>query len=211
MAVLCVIQTGCKRTASDVWEDTKTASRQVGKGIRSLSGNHSVSRQIACAEDFRGPSEHEFIPLRDDDIGERMHLASSSQSINIPGENGCSVPGIDGFRAPYGREMGIFQPAYFAKNEYAITGANRDAISTVASHMQKNPDLHVFIEGHCDETGSAAYNLALGAKRANAVRSELIKEGVDPDHVYTISYGKERPCSPDCAKNRRSEYKLYQQ
>ena len=75
--------------------------------------------------------------------------------------------------------------------------------------LKQNSDVSVTIEGHCDERGTREYNLALGEKRAQAVKNYLIGLGINPDRVSTISYGKERPAvvgSNDEAwsQNRRS-------
>ena len=75
--------------------------------------------------------------------------------------------------------------------------------------LKQNSDVSVTIEGHCDERGTREYNLALGEKRAQAVKNYLIGLGINPDIVSTISYGKERPAvvgSNDgaWAQNRRS-------
>ena len=75
--------------------------------------------------------------------------------------------------------------------------------------LKQNTDVAVTIEGHCDERGTREYNLALGEKRAQAVKNYLIGLGINPDRVSTISYGKERPAvvgSNDgaWAQNRRS-------
>ena len=75
--------------------------------------------------------------------------------------------------------------------------------------LKQNSDVAVTIEGHCDERGTREYNLALGEKRAQAVKNYLIGLGINPDRVSTISYGKERPAvvgSNDgaWAQNRRS-------
>ncbi len=75
--------------------------------------------------------------------------------------------------------------------------------------LKQNSNVTVTIEGHCDERGTREYNLALGEKRAQAVKNYLIGLGVNPDRVSTISYGKERPAvvgSNDgaWAQNRRS-------
>ena len=75
--------------------------------------------------------------------------------------------------------------------------------------LKQNSDVMVTIEGHCDERGTREYNLALGEKRAQAVKNYLIGLGINPDRVSTISYGKERPAvvgSNDgaWAQNRRS-------
>ena len=75
--------------------------------------------------------------------------------------------------------------------------------------LKQNTEVSVTIEGHCDERGTREYNLALGEKRAQAVKNYLIGLGINPDRVSTISYGKERPAvvgSNDgaWAQNRRS-------
>ena len=75
--------------------------------------------------------------------------------------------------------------------------------------LKQNSDVSVTIEGHCDERGTREYNLALGEKRAQAVKNYLIGLGINPDRDSTISYGKERPAvvgSNDgaWAQNRRS-------
>ena len=75
--------------------------------------------------------------------------------------------------------------------------------------LKQNADVSVTIEGHCDERGTREYNLALGEKRAQAVKNYLIGLGINPDRISTISYGKERPAvvgSNDAAwaQNRRS-------
>ena len=75
--------------------------------------------------------------------------------------------------------------------------------------LKQNSNVSVTIEGHCDERGTREYNLALGEKRAQAVKNYLIGLGINPDRVSTVSYGKERPAvvgSNDgaWAQNRRS-------
>ena len=78
-----------------------------------------------------------------------------------------------------------------------------------AKWLMTNADYVAVIEGHADEQGTREYNLALGARRANAAREYLISRGVAPNRLKTISYGKERPieiCSEEAcyAKNRRA-------
>jgi peptidoglycan-associated lipoprotein len=75
--------------------------------------------------------------------------------------------------------------------------------------LQSNPDYAIIIEGHADEQGTREYNLALGARRASAVQDFLISQGISPNRMRTVSYGKERPievCSDEAcySKNRRA-------
>jgi peptidoglycan-associated lipoprotein len=75
--------------------------------------------------------------------------------------------------------------------------------------LRANSDLNFIVEGHCDERGTREYNLALGEKRASAVRDYLVIQGIDPDRIKVISYGKEKPAvvgsnSMAWSKNRRA-------
>ena len=75
--------------------------------------------------------------------------------------------------------------------------------------LRANTDLNFIVEGHCDERGTREYNLALGEKRGTAVRDYLVINGIDPDRIKVISYGKEKPAvvgsnSMAYSKNRRA-------
>lgn len=83
----------------------------------------------------------------------------------------------------------------------------------VAAFLKKNPQAKVLIEGHCDERGTAEYNLALGERRAAAVKGYLASLGVSKAALSTVSFGKERPLDPGhsedaWAKNRRAHFVL---
>ena len=80
-----------------------------------------------------------------------------------------------------------------------------------AAWLQDNGDATVQIEGHCDERGTSAYNLALGERRANSVQEYLTVLGVDPSRLSTISYGEEQPLDPGhdeaaWSRNRRARF-----
>ena len=79
--------------------------------------------------------------------------------------------------------------------------------------LRANPSLTIRITGHCDERGSDEYNLALGNRRANAVKQYLVNQGVDAGRIEVLSYGEERPISMDrneagWAQNRRAETEI---
>src|SRR5580658_1797148 len=105
------------------------------------------------------------------------------------------------------------QDAFFDYDMSEIRSDGRDALTRNAALLkqifQQDPNFSVVVEGHCDERGSAEYNLALGDRRATAAKDFLVQLGVPADHLKTISYGKERPqcteASEDCwQKNRRA-------
>ncbi len=105
------------------------------------------------------------------------------------------------------------QDAFFDFDMSEIRTDGRDALTKDAALLkqifQQDPNFSVVVEGHCDERGSAEYNLALGDRRATSAKDFLVQLGVPADRLKTISYGKERPqcteASEDCwQKNRRA-------
>jgi peptidoglycan-associated lipoprotein len=89
----------------------------------------------------------------------------------------------------------------------------QDLLKDKAQWLMDNPDAHIVIEGNCDERGTNAYNLALGDRRAQAVKNFLVTLGVSSTRLTTISYGEERPLDPAhneaaWAKNRRVHFVL---
>lgn len=100
---------------------------------------------------------------------------------------------------------------YFGFNEASLTDEARAALNNNAEYLRGNAGRRVQIEGHCDSRGSTEYNLALGERRAMAVRKYLVKLGVDPKRLEIISYGEERPVDPAenedaWSQNRRAEF-----
>ncbi len=103
---------------------------------------------------------------------------------------------------------------FFDFDRYELTPEAKDILRRDADVLNnKIPDARILIEGHCDERGTEEYNLALGDKRANAVKEYLVTLGVSPSRIQTISYGEERPFDPAhneeaWAKNRRAHFVL---
>ena len=105
----------------------------------------------------------------------------------------------------------ILRTVYFDYNKYDLRDDTRAGLSVNSEWLKANSKWRVLIEGHCDDRGTNEYNMALGDKRANAVRQYLITAGIDASRVRTISYGEERPVDPGhsedaWAKNRRAEF-----
>lgn len=105
------------------------------------------------------------------------------------------------------------EKVFFAFDSAAISDDSRAELERQSVYMKRNPDINVVLEGHCDERGSTEYNLALGALRAGNAAHVLIAEGIEPERIKTISYGKERPQYPGTgeevwALNRNSTTKV---
>src|SRR5579859_1020836 len=101
--------------------------------------------------------------------------------------------------------------AYFDFNKADVRADAREALAKTAEFLRNNPGIRVTVEGHCDERGSTEYNLALGDRRAGAVKQYLVSLGISADRISTVSFGKEKPfCSQSnesCwQQNRRGHF-----
>ena len=97
---------------------------------------------------------------------------------------------------------------FFDTDEYTLDAEDRATLDRQAQWLQTNAGTNVTVEGHADERGTRQYNLALGARRANAVRQYLVSRGVPAGRVQAVTFGKERPvalCSDEScwSQNRR--------
>ena len=100
---------------------------------------------------------------------------------------------------------------YFDYDSSAVLAQFEEIIRAHAGFLQANPGVATTLEGHADERGSREYNLALGERRALAVKQQLVVLGASPDQVRTVSYGEERPADPGhdeqaWSLNRRVEF-----
>jgi peptidoglycan-associated lipoprotein len=103
---------------------------------------------------------------------------------------------------------------YFEYDKYDIRATDQSVVQGDARFLQQHANIHITIEGHCDERGSTEYNLALGANRADAVKNALIQAGVAGDRIKTISYGKEKPfcteSNESCWQQNRRGHFVYE-
>jgi peptidoglycan-associated lipoprotein len=103
--------------------------------------------------------------------------------------------------------------SYFDYDSAVLSQQTLSGLLLVADYLKSNPAVQILVEGHCDERGTRDYNIALGHKRADAVRKQLARMGVDQRRITTKSFGKERPAmrgtSPETwAKNRRTVIRI---
>jgi peptidoglycan-associated lipoprotein len=128
-------------------------------------------------------------------------------SVNAP------APVVETPKGPSFEELFMkeVRDAYFDLDKADIRPDARQALEKTASFLKGYPNAHVTIEGHCDERGSTEYNLALGDRRANAVKQYLVNLGIPAANLNTVSFGKEKPfCSESneaCwQQNRRGHF-----
>ena len=103
------------------------------------------------------------------------------------------------------------KPVFFALDSDQLTPESQKLLDDDAAVLKKYPSWTITIEGHCDERGTAEYNLALGERRAVAARTYLVSVGIGADRLRTVSYGKEFPFDPGhdeaaWSKNRRAHF-----
>lgn len=213
-----LILDSCGNKNSDVWDDSNNMGSYRRAKERVLWGSNEGSSEVAATtfnprDSFE--SDDDFIPLQDEDLKKSFSEVVFAQPKDSPGEEGSFLPGIERFHIPIGALAQVFQTVYFNTDEFTLKKQEYvQVIAKVANYLKDHPKTYIFIEGHCDQRGPEAYNLALGSRRANYVRNLLVEKGVNGDQIHTISYGKERLFDstniPEAwAKNRRAQFKLY--
>jgi peptidoglycan-associated lipoprotein len=108
------------------------------------------------------------------------------------------------------------QDVLFAFDSFTLSSEAKSILERKASWLAENPQAKTQIEGHCDERGTTAYNLALGERRAHAAKQYLTALGINASRLSTISYGEEAPADPShneeaWTKNRRAHFVLTSQ
>jgi len=108
-------------------------------------------------------------------------------------------------------QRGYLEDVFFDTDRFDLTPEARGALAKNSSWLMQYPSVVILIEGHCDERNTREYNLALGERRANAVRDYLMSLGVPGSRIRTISYGEERPFALGSSEeawqlNRRSHF-----
>ena len=126
---------------------------------------------------------------------------ASKAATSSTGTTSAATPAATPAAAPSGPTAGsqedlvanVGDRVFFDFDTYTLQPDARATLEKQAAWMKRFASVTISIEGHCDERGTREYNLALGERRANAVKDFLVALGVSPSRVKTISYGKERP------------------
>lgn len=93
-------------------------------------------------------------------------------------------------------EQNVGHRVFFALDQYSLSPQAQSTLQRQADFLKQYPGVRIQVSGNCDERGTREYNLALGARRAEAARAYLVSMGVDSSRITTVSYGKERPIDP---------------
>jgi peptidoglycan-associated lipoprotein len=98
-------------------------------------------------------------------------------------------------------------PVYFSLDSATLTPEDQDRLERLAQALRQRPGSRVTVSGHTCELGTTEYNLALGQRRADMVRTYLVRLGVEPQRISVVSYGEERPADEGSVeRNRRAEF-----
>jgi len=131
-----------------------------------------------------GSPEPETDPTADMSAGDGSEGADGS---------GTGTDRPDVTETPIGGDAASIGDIFFEYDRYELRSEARRILQENARYFRENPGATVILEGHCDERGTTEYNLALGQRRADAVRDYLLNLGVDRGKVTTRSYGEEKP------------------
>ncbi len=119
--------------------------------------------------------------------------SSSSSSTSSSGASSDSATTYSYDTDPKTALIKVGDRVLFGYDSSELDDDDRSVLDNQAKFLNQNPSLKVTIEGHCDERGTREYNLALGEKRASAVKDYLISVGINSERISVVSYGKERP------------------
>ena len=160
------------------------------------------------------PTKVTQIPGRSSMVGEPSGGGTMNPTENISATGGGQTTDIREFEGMIKDPAALAaHTVYFAFDSAVVRKSEQANIQAVADALSKDSSAKLLIEGHCDERGTEEYNRSLGERRALALREALVKLGVDPSRIRTISYGKDKPVDPAnneaaWAKNRRGDFVL---
>ena len=172
----------------------ETASTDSNEVVGSSSGSSSGSGAAASASSNTSS-----------DAGGTTSAGTTSAGTTSAG----GASSIGSIRTPDELLAKVGSTVYFDYDQSSLTSEAQATLDRQAAFLKASPSFRITIEGHCDERGTREYNLALGDRRASAVRDYLVAKGINASRLSTISYGKERPSvggsnDTSYALNRRS-------
>ena len=178
---LAMLLSGCPKRA-DV---AKGEAQQPGAQPQAAATSPSPSRGATQPGDASRPHTSMVTPK------EEVVTSPSQAQLQEPPAKGAPSAAAPGMRTT--AEGGPLKDIFFDFDKSDIRDDAKGNLSEDAQWLRANPKAQITIEGHCDERGTAEYNLGLGERRAKAAKDYLIAAGIDAKRIKMISYGKERP------------------
>lgn len=143
-----------------------------------------------------------------DDIAEIISSINTESSDQVTGNNVQQEEYVDVKHEQFLQAIHGKHKVYFATEKFDLSEESKRVLRAQSTWLKNNPDVKIIIEGHCDERGTREYNLALGKKRADAVKQFLVTLGVSRDKIETTSYGKDKPEVEVTKDNKDEAYRL---
>ena len=165
-------------------------------GAALLTACETASEIDAIASGASGSSATSSTASSGTSSGSSDSSSSSSSSTSSSGASGSSTDSTTTYSYdtdPKTALIKVGDRVLFGYDSSELDDDDRSVLDNQAKFLNQNPSLKVTIEGHCDERGTREYNLALGEKRASAVKDYLISGGINSERISVVSYGKERP------------------
>ena len=165
-------------------------------GAALLTACETASEIDAIASGASGSSATTSTASSGTSSGSSDSSSSSSSSTSSSGASGSSSDSTTTYSYdtdPKTALIKVGDRVLFGYDSSELDDDDRSVLDNQAKFLNQNPSLKVTIEGHCDERGTREYNLALGEKRASAVKDYLTSVGINSERISVVSYGKERP------------------
>ncbi len=182
------------------WQSTDASSLVIDSGVGNVDQNGSM--EVAPLESTTYTATA---------TGPGGDAKASTRITVVPRSNDVSLTSTDLERLQRAIDEGQVEPIFFAYDKAQLSAEARGILEANARVFRQYERVSVIIEGHCDERGTEEYNLALGDRRAQAVKSYLVELGIPGSRLETISFGEERPFAPDHTEaafrqNRRAHF-----
>jgi len=183
------------------------ASRRAEDALPGNTSGIVLLRPATPPIDLEGPEGERR--ASGDDSSEEADSEAEALLIREPWQNPVARGGVQA------ADVGLrFESVRFGFDSSALDFAARQRLIGYCKWLEENAEVHMTLEGHCDERGSSDYNYNLGMTRAWAVKDMMIGQGIEPERIFTISYGEEQPIasghSPQAhAINRRVEFRPF--
>ena len=195
--------------------ESSTLRWEVSGSVTSVSINNGIGTVPSTGSRTVNPANSTTYTLSASGPGGSVTGVTTITVTSPPPPPPPPTPTSGGIGTLEGRVNSDLQDVYFDYDKSDIRGDARDALTRDATALKSIltdfPNATIVVEGHCDERGSAEYNLGLGDRRASATKDFLVQLGVPADRLRTISYGKERPVCTDSTeecwqRNRRAHF-----
>ncbi len=218
IAVFCVfLTTACSKKLMPLEIET-SGSVSEGTEFRDSSSSDSAFADSGGSGDSGFFSEEPILEygspsggFSSESSGNGSSGSSGSNPFASGGQGQDTGSGMQESRLQSFRASSDLKDIHFKFDRYDLDSNSKMILQKNATFLKSNPNVHIEVQGHCDERGTNNYNIALGERRAHSTKNYLVSQGVDSRNVHVISYGEEKPFCFDSGEtcwyqNRRAHF-----